>query len=316
MVERGRVRPEPDAEPGEEHDRELEALAPVDGEHAHGVVVGLGDDRLVDPCAFFALLVEPADEAAQARAAGVGERVRGVGEEAEPAPVVTGPPVRQREGEQAALAHDPLDRVRRGLPEVLLVQRPKLREADHDRVARVERLGWRAGRSTTARSASRYSNRSASEHPNAGVRSAATSRISSAGSSIAPRIDDEITALGGREQERLALDAQRDVGGFERGLELGQQRAGRDEHGDVGEAGGTDPLVARRVERLGARLVRALPAPASPRSGPAAPARRARSLRGPGGRRAAIDFFGTVPPRRATGTGTCGSAGRNAWSGE
>ena len=88
VVQRQRVGAEADAEPGEQHDRELEALAAVHGEHPHRVVVGLGDDRLVDPRALFPLLVEPLHEAAQARAAGVGERVRGVGEEAEPAPVV------------------------------------------------------------------------------------------------------------------------------------------------------------------------------------------------------------------------------------
>ena len=218
-----------------------------------------------------------------------------------------------RERQQAPLADDRLDRVGRALPPMLRVQPPQVREAGDDGVVVREPLRRRPTIDQRP-PASRTSNSAASEQPNAGGRSAATRRISSAGSSIAPRIDT---------RSRHSVVANRsDWLSIRRGTSAAsnaassfrQQCAGRHEHRDVrvpgrahpprpaassGAASGSSSSACTRQPSLLTRRASAASSPAS------------RTRRAPTG----SDVVGTAPPRRATGTGTCGSAGRNAWSG-
>ncbi len=188
------------------------------------------------------------------------------------------------------------------------------------RSARPTTTGWSSGSDSGGSwwidhrpRASRYSSRSASEHPNAGVRSAATIRISSAGSSIAPRIETRSRHSDGREQQRLALDPQRDVGRGERGFELGEQRPGR-AAGPRRRRSGPAAPIRRCPARAAPRRARpASPRPANRRSGSAGRARRARVASRTRRSPSEIGLLRRRHRRGApTGTGTSGSAGRNA----
>ena len=95
-------------------DRELEALRAVDGQDPHGVVVGLGQQRLVHPRAVGALQLGPLEERPQAAAAGLLERAGLVDEEPQPAPHLGRPRVAEgRAGTPAARAASRSSRRRR-----------------------------------------------------------------------------------------------------------------------------------------------------------------------------------------------------------
>ena len=84
---------------GDHGDGELEALGAVDRHERDGVVVGLGQQRLVDPAALVALEVGPVEEAPQPGAPGLLEGVDLVDQEAQAPPDLTGPAVGEGEGE-------------------------------------------------------------------------------------------------------------------------------------------------------------------------------------------------------------------------
>ena len=184
-------------QPGDDGDRELQALGRVHGHDPHRVVVVLGEDRVAGP-ALVGLVRGPAQVAAQAPPAGVGPRPGLVDDVADPPPHVAGVGPGER-----GLEHPPLDDER-----VEQVGRRRAR-----RLARRSSAGGRAprrrggpsmpvgrGRRTGSSGRRRGASRSSSTslQPYSGERSAATSASSSVGSAAARSASSRSRISGAR----------------------------------------------------------------------------------------------------------------------
>ncbi len=115
---RGRWEPHLDAaregphlggEAGQHHDRELQALGPVDGEDAHCLVVALGEHGLDDTGALGRLAFSPAEILAQGHATRLLPRSALVEHEAQAPPQVARPALDHGQLHEAALTHDALE---------------------------------------------------------------------------------------------------------------------------------------------------------------------------------------------------------------
>ena len=211
----------------------------------------------------------------------------------------------------AALAHDRARRSRPGSPSggASCSARSSARPGD-DRVVGRRAPRARRGRSTSGRRprGSRGGRRRSSRTPGCAARRRAGSRRPGRRSRRGSR-----RGRGTRWSRRAATGSRSAAGRRPRRTRAsrsGEQRAGREQHRDVGEARRAHPLVARRR--------RAASAPGSPGCGLHPPAvvadpRRERGelvgLAARGGRRASTCPSATGPPRRATGTGTVGVGG-------
>ena len=237
---------------GADHDRELEALRAVDRHDAHGVVVGLGQHRLDDACAFGALQRRPREVVAQRAARGVAER-------AAPGRRRTARGARRRgtvrvigaDLEHASLAHDAVRAARSALP--TSARRAASREEAH-------RLGHGMARRAATREAAPQipSGRRARRGTRTGRRRrnrtsttqrARPARARRSGRRSRAQAQQQLADLAAAVHERARLGAVRDAGVVERALEEVERRARRQQDADVAEAGRA-PLARRRCRDL------------------------------------------------------------------
>ena len=141
----------PRGETGDDGDRELEALGGVDRHDPHGVVVGLGEDRLGDPGPLGGLLLDPVEVGAQAAAGGLAPGAGLVDHEPEAAPHVAWAALGEPELEGSALAGDAVEQLGGGVPVARLVDRPQERQALLARSTRRRRAARACCRTRCAR---------------------------------------------------------------------------------------------------------------------------------------------------------------------
>ena len=89
----------------QDHDGELETLRTVKRHDANGVVIGLGQQRFVNPRAFATLQVGPGHERAEVSAPDIGEASSLVDEETNTTPRIARPSVYERQRVDIALTH-------------------------------------------------------------------------------------------------------------------------------------------------------------------------------------------------------------------
>ena len=229
------------AEPGgharQDHDGELEALGGVNGEDAHAVVVGLGQDRLGHPGVVGALQPGPRHVVAQVGAAGVGPGSGLIDHEPEPPPHVAWPPAGHCGLEGAALPDQPVDQGGRAGPALGPVEFGKVGDPLGHRVVRRRVLGQPAKQREPA---------PASQTPvSQVVVAAAVERgaqggdqgqlVGGVGHSLKGR--QHVSHLAGAVHQRGGLGPVGDPGRVEGVLEAAQAEPGRDEDGDVPQPG-------------------------------------------------------------------------------
>ena len=184
-----RARLRPGGEPGEHDDRELQALGGVDRHDAHGVVVGLGQDRFGDADAVGGLAVGPREVLPQRAAAGLAPHAGLVDQVPQPPPHVPRPGGRGRHLEDAAIADEAVEQLARRRPVPVGGEALQVGHGVADRV--VVTVGAVAARraATLHRPPRPFTHRysSGSLQPNSGERSVLTRASSSLGSSTARR---------------------------------------------------------------------------------------------------------------------------------
>ena len=244
--------------PRQHHDGELQALGRVHREDAHAVVVGLGQHRLRDPRVVGALQPGPFEVAAQVRAPRVGPGPGLVGHEPQAAPHVAGPPAGHRGLERPPLADQPVDQRRRVGPALRPMQPRQMGDALGHRVIGGARVGLGSDQREPA---------PAGEAPvGQVVVAAAVQRGPQRGHQrqfvgrVGHRLEgqQDFADFAGVVDQRRRLGPVGDRGRLQGVLEVGEAGAGRDQYGDVAQAGRPD----RRFRR--GALVDAPPVPQDP----------------------------------------------------
>ena len=127
MAEHGRRADRGRTEPGEEDDRELEALGGVNGEHAHGVLVIVQAGALGVENGVAGAALQPLEEGSQALGAARLELARLLDEESGATVGVAVAAVQQADLDQAAVCHEALHQ--HGQREVGALQMPRSKAA-------------------------------------------------------------------------------------------------------------------------------------------------------------------------------------------
>ena len=219
----------------------------MDGEDAHGVVVGLGCGRLDDHRALVGLQLRPRHEVAERRTARLDERSGLIEHEAQPPPVIARAAEGKGELDELALADDQLDQaVDRQIPPHAVIAGERVHPGG-DRMVVGDPFGPL---------------RAVVVPPAAGDLPLDEVDVGAGKARRAERGDDrdvvgrvvdgaehgqQLAHRVGGPHERAALDAVRHVVGIERALELRERRAGGHEDGDVVEPRGP---ASRRRRRL------------------------------------------------------------------
>ena len=237
----------------------------MDGHDAHGVVVGLGQDRLGDPGALGRLQLDPAQVLAQAAVGGLAPGPGLVDDEPQPPPHVARPAFGEAELERAAVAGDAVEQLRRRLPVPAVVQAAQVGEADAHRVVVGNGVGLLAEVAPAASPLDLEAEQV--------VVAAAEQRRAQRGDGVhlvgrvvdGPQHHEQVAHGPGGVDERARLGPVGDAGGLERVLQEGQRRARGHEDGDVAEARRAPPTVAV-VDRPSSSSARTTVAATSPAS--------------------------------------------------
>ena len=222
-------------------DRELQALGGVDGHDPHGVVVGLGQDRFGHPAALAGLAGDPLEVLPEPAVRGLAPPPGLVDDEAEAPPHVPGPALGEAQLEQAPVPGDAVEQLAGGPPVPFVVELTEVGDAGQDRP-----VGHRVGlRSQVVPVAALDDLEAEQVVVTAGEQRAAQRRDDA---EVVGRVVDgaqcheEIPHGARHVHERARLGPVGDAGGVEGVLEERQRGAGRDEHGDVAEAGRPPPI--------------------------------------------------------------------------
>ncbi|MEZ5262744.1 MAG: hypothetical protein R2755_13455 [Acidimicrobiales bacterium] len=228
-------------------DGELQALGAVHGHDPHGVLVELGQQRLVHRGTVGALQRRPVEEGPQPSPARVLERPGLVHEEAQPPPHVGGARRTEAEQEAVALAQHPAQQLGGAVPPAVEPQAAQVGEGEADRLVRrqaVRRLRAQVPATAGAPEAVQL-------HVGAGVQRRAERRHQR---QLVARVVDgaqhgqHVADLLGVVDERAGGQPVRDGGAIERFAQVGQRGAGREQDGHIGQAGRAPPttLLAHR----------------------------------------------------------------------